>query len=108
MIPETNNVMVQKIWQADPRTLGIEWTDQQTSFYDAVELRRRCPCASCIDEWSRAPRLKAEDVADTVRPLRIDSVGRYALSVKFSDGHSTGIYTFQMLRKLAKCTSQNQ
>ena len=48
----------------------------------------------------KKPILKAEDVSDDVRPVSIDSVGRYAMSIKFSDGHATGIYTFQYLRSL--------
>ena len=45
-------------------------------------------------------QVKKSDVKDTVRPLSINSVGRYALSIKFSDGHQTGIYTFKMLHQL--------
>jgi DUF971 family protein len=93
-------VRVREIMQVDARTLGIIWTDGRKDSFDAVALRRACPCAMCIDEWTRAPRLKAEDVPDTVRPVRIDSVGAYALQIQFTDGHATGIYTFQMLRQL--------
>ena len=62
-------------------------------------LRKKCPCAFCVDEWSK-PILKEEDAKDDVRPVSIDSVGRYAMSIKFSDGSSTGIYTFKYLRGL--------
>lgn len=98
---EQNNIRVKDISQSDDRTLRIGWTDNAESIYDVVELRRKCPCASCIDEWTHEPRLDQASVKDDVRPIRIDSVGRYAMSIKFSDGHGTGIYTFQMLRKLA-------
>lgn len=92
------SVGVERIWQQDQRTLAIEWTDGKENLYDVVELRRRCPCASCIDEWTKKPILKPEDIADDVRPVSINSVGRYALNVAFSDGHSSGIYTFNSLR----------
>ena len=95
-----SNLQVMKIWQADDRTLGIEWTDGRSSRYDVVDLRRKCPCAECVDEFTRKPILKAEDVREDVRPIRIESVGRYALSIRFSDGHNTGIYTFEILRKI--------
>jgi len=91
---------VQEINQVNDRTLRIQWTDGAEKLYDVVELRRRCPCATCIDEWTRKPRLNPADIAETVRPVKIQSVGRYALTVAFSDGHSTGIYPFQMLREL--------
>ncbi len=95
------NIRVRDIAQLDPRTLAISWTDGVVSRYDVVELRRRCPCATCIDEWTHQQRLKPQEVADTVRPVRIDSVGSYALKIDFSDGHTTGIYTFPMLRALS-------
>lgn len=94
----TDNIRVSAIEQAGPRTLAITWSDGRKEQFDVVKLRRSCPCASCIDEWTREQRLKPEDVPDTVRPLKIESVGAYALKIHFSDGHATGIYTFQMLR----------
>lgn len=94
-------VRVKSINQMDDRTLGITWTDDKSSHFDVVELRRKCPCATCIDEWTHEQLLKPESVADSVRPLKIESVGQYAMSIQFSDGHKTGIYTFAMLRRLA-------
>jgi DUF971 family protein len=96
-----DNIRIKAIQQLDGRTLGILWTDDQAQKFDVVALRRSCPCATCIDEWTHERRLKPEDVADSVRPVRIESVGQYAMSVHFSDGHRTGIYTFPMLRKMA-------
>ena len=93
---------VREIMQLGDRQLGITWTDGRSDRFDVVALRRACPCAVCIDEMTRAQRLKAEDVAETVRPRKITSVGAYALKVDFSDGHGTGIYTFKMLRDLAE------
>ena len=96
------NIRVKDIAQVDAKTLAITWTDGRKNLFDVVLLRRSCPCATCIDEWTRAQRLKPTDIADTVRPVRIDSVGSYALKIEFSDGHSTGIYTFPMLRNLTR------
>ena len=92
---------VKEIYQIDERTLGITWTDDQESKFDVVELRRKCPCASCVDEQTGKRILKPEMVKETVRPEQIRSVGRYALNIVFTDGHSTGIYTFKMLRKMS-------
>lgn len=98
------NIRVKDIGQIDARTLGIQWTDGRRDALDVVMLRRKCPCAVCIDEWTREQRLKPSDVPDTVRPLHIESVGSYALKIEFTDGHSTGIYTFPMLRSLNTTT----
>ena len=91
-----------KIAQRGPRELGIEWADGVSSFYDVRDLRLACGCASCVDEWTGENRLDPDSVPQDVRPLRIESVGRYAIQIEWSDGHSSGIYPFQRLRKLAE------
>ncbi|MGE0171806.1 MAG: DUF971 domain-containing protein [Oligoflexales bacterium] len=98
--PSDENVRVSNIWQQNDRTLGIEWTDGKKSLFDVVELRRACRCAVCVDEWTSAKILDPKKVSEQVRPKNIESVGRYALKIDFTDGHSTGIYTFNYLRQL--------
>lgn len=93
----TEGLGVTRIWQQDDRTLGIAWTSGRTSTYDVVALRRRCPCALCVDEHTGTRTLQADDVPDTVRPVTITSVGRYALTIVFDDGHASGIYSFDLL-----------
>ncbi|MFN7971785.1 MAG: DUF971 domain-containing protein [Acidobacteriota bacterium] len=88
------------ITQAGDRHLAITWADGRTSRLDVVELRRRCPCAQCVDEWSGRPLLDRTSIPDTVRPTNVRSVGLYAISIAFSDGHDSGIYTFELLRSL--------
>ena len=92
---------VQIIEESDSE-LSIAWSDDSESRYNAAELRRACPCAGCIDEWTGKKTLKDESISDDVSFSRISIVGRYALNFHFSDGHETGIYTFAMLRKLAE------
>lgn len=96
---------VKSVHQVDSRTLGITWTDGLTSQFDVVDLRRKCPCATCIDEWTHEQILKPESIPESVRPIKIESVGQYALTIQFSDGHRTGIYTFSMLRSLPTTTN---
>ena len=91
---------ITQIRQKDDRTLHIHWSDTTESLIDVVELRRRCPCAVCVDEWTRKPLLKPDQVSDKVRPKTVESVGQYALKIAFSDSHSTGIYTYNFLREL--------
>lgn len=93
-------IQVKKIWQVDDRKMGVVWTDGKENVFDVVELRRKCPCALCVDEWTHQPKLKPEDVSDSIRPTFVQSVGRYAMNIQFSDSHSTGIYTFSYLREL--------
>jgi ATP-binding protein involved in chromosome partitioning len=88
------------IRQAGPRTLAIVWADGRESRYDVRELRLACGCAQCVDEWSGEGRLDPASVPDDVHPIRIEPVGRYAIQVEWSDGHSSGIYPFRRLREL--------
>ena len=86
--------------QKGERELEIIWSDGAISLLDVVMLRKRCPCAGCIDEWTGIPLVKSEQIDDDIRPERVQSVGNYALSIAFSDGHKTGIYTYKYLKQL--------
>jgi ATP-binding protein involved in chromosome partitioning len=78
----------------------ILWKDGHESIYTGYALRVGCRCAMCVDEISGNKRLREESISKDVRPLSIDPVGRYAIRFHWSDGHSTGIYTFEHLREL--------
>lgn len=90
-----------QIQQSDARTLFIAWADGAESLVDVRALRLACGCASCVDEWSGESRLAPDSVPADVAPVGIQSVGRYAIQIEWSDGHNTGIYPFERLRKLA-------
>jgi ATP-binding protein involved in chromosome partitioning len=91
-----------RIEQVSPSELGITWSDGRESRYAVRGLRLACACAHCVDEWSGEPRLDVDSVPEDVRPLKIQTVGRYAIQIDWSDGHSTGIYSFRQLRALDK------
>ncbi len=84
----------------DAARLRIVWEDGATSEYTPRALRFQCPCAACVDEMTGIRTLRPEDVPDGVYPEAIHYVGRYALRFNWSDGHATGIYPFELLRKL--------
>ncbi len=86
------------VWQASDDVLGILWADGETTFHGARPLRLACPCAACVDEWTRDKLPSLDEVPADVRPVTIRSVGRYALQPVWSDGHRTGIFTFRELR----------
>jgi DUF971 family protein len=64
-------------------------------------LRLACPCAACVNEWTGEKILDASKISETIIPIRLKSVGRYAMSIHFSDGHKTGIFSFDYLRRLS-------
>ena len=80
--------------------LVVSWNDGSKSEYDVRRLRLSCPCAACVNEWSGEKMLKPESVPKDVHPTRLFSVGRYAMGVHWSDGHSTGIFSYDYLRRL--------
>jgi len=89
-----------RIIEESDSELTIEWSDGQSTRYTAVQLRRACPCAGCIDEWTGEKRLDDGSVPDSLTFKHTSIVGRYALNFHFSDGHNTGIFSFDLLRKL--------
>ncbi|MBX7148517.1 DUF971 domain-containing protein [bacterium] len=89
--------------QFTPLELKIEWDDGHISTYPTRELRLACRCASCISEVTGQKILNDSMVPLDVRPVHVEPVGRYAVAIVFSDGHKTGIYTFDNLRKICPC-----
>ena len=80
--------------------LTIDWNDGVRSQYEVRHLRLACPCAACINEWTGDKILDPGKVPVNVRPARLLSVGRYAMAIHWSDGHSTGIFSYDYLRRL--------
>ena len=83
--------------------LTVEWNDGHTSRYDAMYLRINCGCAECVEEWSQRKLLDPASVPADIRAEDYLMVGRYAVQFLWSDAHYTGIYPFDMLRKLCQC-----
>ena len=86
---------------ADGRTLRITWEDGAVSEYEPRLLRMMCPCAGCVDERSGRRMLTPGMIPSDIMPQAIHPVGRYALQFVWSDGHRTGIYPFEYLRRIA-------
>lgn len=87
------------------RGLEVEWDDGRTSFYPVAYLRRSSPSADARalrDELARNPLtvLPAGRASGPLTALGAELVGNYAIRVRFSDGHSTGIYSWRYLRSI--------
>ena len=88
----------------DAARLRIRWKDGAASEFVPREVRLLCPCAGCVDEMTGVRTLRPDMVDDAVYPTAIHYVGRYALQFVWSDGHSTGIYTFEYLRDIGEAS----
>jgi ATP-binding protein involved in chromosome partitioning len=91
-----------RIYQVDEKTLAIAWADGSESRYPVRELRLACPCATCRDEMTGERILDPGRVPEDVRPVSLGSVGNYGLKIRWSDGHDTGIYSYERLRDLGR------
>ena len=80
--------------------LRITWADGRVSQFTAARLRRVCPCAQCVNEWTGQRVLKPDSIAEELTINDLSLVGRYAINFRWSDGHDTGIYSFRYLREL--------
>jgi DUF971 family protein len=89
-----------QIVEESDHEISIAWSDNKTTHFTAAGLRRVCPCAGCVNEWTGEKMLDPASVADDLTFKHISIVGRYALNFHFSDGHETGIFSFAYLRGL--------
>ena len=92
-----------EIRRAEDRELQITWADGHRTVLANRLLRQSCPCARCVNELTGERMLDPASVPPDIRASEISLVGRYAVKVRWSDGHSTGIYTFRKLREWCAC-----
>ncbi|MFN0117081.1 MAG: DUF971 domain-containing protein [Elusimicrobiota bacterium] len=80
--------------------LKISWPDQVEKEFSALLLRQNCHCAACRHELTGEQLLDIKSLPPHMTLIKVELMGNYALGLHFSDGHSTGIYTFHSLRNL--------
>jgi DUF971 family protein len=94
--------------------VDITWADGHTSHYDFTYLRDQCPCATCNDERGKKEAMPVATTNLLSSPLlpmykpkpraqAATQVGNYAVQISFTDGHSTGIFSYDYLRTLCPC-----
>jgi len=86
--------------------LAIKWDDGQESFVALRKLREACPCADCKGEMDVMGNLY-KNPAQPLAPasfclVRVERVGTYAVQPVWADGHATGIYSFDYLRRVSE------
>ena len=80
--------------------LEITWGDEAPRRHDVRQLRCECACAGCVDEMTGVRTLDVAAVPQTVGITNMALVGKYALKLVFSDGHDTGIYSWDRLYRM--------
>jgi len=94
--------------QAIGSELAIKWQDGSESFIPLEKLRRACPCASCqgevdiLGQLHKGPALAMSPSAFEL--VGIMPVGGYAIQPTWKDGHNSGLYSFDYLKRVAEAS----
>jgi DUF971 family protein len=102
-----------RVRQTTGEGLEIEWKDGHRSRWSFVWLRDACPCATCHEEREAQGRQPGEPkkkpaallpmYQEPAKPLSSSPVGNYAISFQWNDGHGSGIYSWDFLRRHCLC-----
>ncbi|SRR5579884_249414 len=113
-MPDVTQSQPEHIAISKSRGIHIDWEDGHRSEYPLAYLRDECPCASCTGAHGTTPQKSsyaAEQASSSpfkmyqpkLRMLNVEQVGSYAIRIGWSDGHSTGIYSWEHLRRICPC-----
>lgn len=83
------------------QTLELAWPDGRTDRLAYRQIRANCPCAACRDEWTGARILDPATIRPDLKLEGMETVGGYAVRLAWSDGHGSGLFTWETLRRLA-------
>jgi DUF971 family protein len=105
MLPHTDP---EHIAISKSKGIKIDWKDGHHSEYGITYLRDKCPCASCTGAHGTPPRQPESDnpfqmFKPALKMLSVEPVGAYAIRINWSDGHSSGIYSYDHFRNICPC-----
>ena len=88
--------------------VAVKWEDGGESFIPLEKLRRACPCAGCrgevdiLGQWHKGPEVALPPAAFEL--VRCTSVGGYAIQPVWGDGHASGLFSFDYLKRVAEAS----
>jgi len=89
--------------------LAVKWDDGTETFVSLETLRRHCPCAGCKGEMDIMGNVYKNPpkplTANAFRLVRIANVGGYAVQPVWADGHSTGMFSYEYLKRVGEAPS---
>ena len=86
----------------DTGEFEIHWSDGSAYRLPFKYVRGECPCAACIDEWTGKRILDLNTIPDEIQPDQLAPRGNYAVHITWSDGHASGLYTWDLLYEICK------
>ena len=81
------------------KEITFTWSDGKKWRIANRDLRQSCPCASCIDEYTGEQILDKESVPTDIKAEEAVPLGNYAVQIRWSDGHNSGIFSYTYLEK---------
>ncbi len=99
-LQKVSNEPPEAIDLAPDGALRLRWPGGVEVTVPAVRMRDACPCAGCVEEGTGRKLLDPATIPADIRPEQLLPVGSYAVQVHWSDGHSTGLYTWGLLRRV--------
>ncbi len=81
--------------------VSFTWSDGKTYKINNLDLRDGCKCALCVDEYTGVKILKRENISASIKGEDAIALGNYAVSIKWSDGHTSSIYPYARLDELS-------
>lgn len=83
------------------QVLELAWTGGEAHRVPYRHLRANCPCAACRDEWTGERILDPATIRPDLKLEGMEGIGSYAVRLAWNDGHSSGLYTWETLHRLA-------
>jgi len=95
-----------KIKLIDKKKLLIIWDDGNESTLELRDLRKQCPCATCLAERDKQSKMYIPLFAENqVTVKAINQVGNYAVQITWNDGHNSGIFEYNFLKIFSEKTT---
>lgn len=88
--------------QFDKNYITLCWPEGESLKLDNRTVRAHCRCALCVNELTGEQLFKPENLKSDIAPKVIFPLGNYAIGIDWNDGHSSGIYPYRNLKRLAE------
>ena len=81
----------------DEGCLELVWPENRVVRVPFRHLRDSCACAHCVHELTGEKLIQLSSIPEDIHILSMELVGAYALRIRWSDGHDTGLFTWDRL-----------
>jgi DUF971 family protein len=102
-----------RVLLSEGKGVEIDWADGHHSAWSFAWLREACPCATCVEERAKEGRKPGQPkprpaavlpmYTPPAKPSSVQPVGRYAIQFNWLDGHSSGMFSWEYLRRSCQC-----